>query len=50
MDCPGKLYIPGPDLGVSKFELHLTNRLHRGKVEARLAEQRRRGAAGGGGG
>ncbi|KAL8986059.1 MAG: hypothetical protein Q9205_000402 [Flavoplaca limonia] len=37
-DCPGKLYTPGPEMGVNNFEVHLKNRLHREKVEARVAE------------
>ncbi|CAL8580843.1 SWI/SNF chromatin-remodeling complex subunit [Xanthoria parietina] len=39
-DCPGKLYTPGPEMGVNNFEVHLKNRLHREKVEARVAEGR----------
>jgi len=35
-DCPGKLYTPGPEMGVNNFEVHLKNRLHRDKVEARV--------------
>lgn len=34
-DCPGKLYTPGPLMTVDNFEVHLKNRLHREKVEAR---------------
>ena len=36
-DCPGKLYTPGPETGVSNFEVHLRNKLHREKVDHRLA-------------
>ena len=36
-DCPGKLYTPGPETGVNNFEVHLKNRLHREKVEKRVA-------------
>jgi SWI/SNF-related matrix-associated actin-dependent regulator of chromatin subfamily B protein 1 len=43
-DCPGKLYTPGPDLTAMNFEVHLKNRMHLAKVEARLNK-----AAGGGG-
>ncbi|KAG9245399.1 hypothetical protein BJ878DRAFT_419281 [Calycina marina] len=34
-DCPGKLYTPGPEMTVANFEVHLKNRQHRDKVEAR---------------
>ncbi|KAL8775391.1 MAG: hypothetical protein Q9209_000399 [Squamulea sp. 1 TL-2023] len=37
-DCPGKLYTPGPEMGVNNFEVHLKNRLHREKVEQRVQE------------
>ena len=37
-DCPGKLYTPGPEMGVNNFEVHLRNRFHREKVEKRVAE------------
>ncbi|KAI0526589.1 SNF5-domain-containing protein [Xylaria bambusicola] len=37
LDCPGKLYTPGPDTSASNFEVHLKNRNHRERVEARLA-------------
>ncbi|KAL8914507.1 MAG: hypothetical protein Q9171_000860 [Xanthocarpia ochracea] len=39
-DCPGKLYTPGPEMGVNNFEVHLKNRLHREKVELRVQEGR----------
>ncbi|KAI1311003.1 SNF5-domain-containing protein [Xylaria venustula] len=37
LDCPGKLYTPGPDSSASNFEVHLKNRAHKERVEARLA-------------
>jgi SWI/SNF-related matrix-associated actin-dependent regulator of chromatin subfamily B protein 1 len=36
-DCPGKLYTPGPETTVGNFEVHLKNRMHREKVDKRLA-------------
>ena len=36
LDCPGKLYTPGPDTTASNFEVHLKNKQHKEKVEARL--------------
>ncbi|KAI1761734.1 SNF5-domain-containing protein [Hypoxylon sp. FL1150] len=36
LDCPGKLYTPGPDMSASNFEVHLKNKLHKEKVELRL--------------
>ena len=36
LDCPGKLYTPGPETGVTNFEVHLKNRVHREKVDARV--------------
>ncbi|PQE32277.1 snf5 smarcb1 ini1 protein [Rutstroemia sp. NJR-2017a WRK4] len=36
-DCPGKLYTPGPDTTVGNFEVHLKNKGHREKVNARVA-------------
>ncbi|KAL8681567.1 MAG: hypothetical protein Q9186_002307 [Xanthomendoza sp. 1 TL-2023] len=44
-DCPGKLYTPGPEMGVNNFEVHLKNRLHREKVELRVRDDRPGGAA-----
>ncbi|KAI1176297.1 hypothetical protein F4777DRAFT_277828 [Nemania sp. FL0916] len=35
-DCPGKLYTPGPDTSASNFEVHLKNKAHKERVEARL--------------
>ena len=37
LDCPGKLYTPGPETGVTNFEVHLKNRVHREKVDVRVA-------------
>ncbi|KAI0907501.1 SNF5-domain-containing protein [Ustulina deusta] len=37
LDCPGKLYTPGPDSSASNFEVHLKNRNHKERVEARLS-------------
>jgi SWI/SNF-related matrix-associated actin-dependent regulator of chromatin subfamily B protein 1 len=39
-DCPGKLYTPGPGMTVENFEVHLKNRQHREKVDARAARNR----------
>lgn len=36
-DCPGKLYTPGPEMGVNNFEVHLKNKVHRERVEQRQA-------------
>ncbi|KAI9801104.1 MAG: SWI/SNF chromatin-remodeling complex subunit [Piccolia ochrophora] len=36
IDCPGKLYTPGPGTTVEGFEVHLKNRNHREKVESRV--------------
>lgn len=36
MDCPGKLYKPGPNETLDNFEVHLRNRQHRAKVNERL--------------
>ncbi|KAK9470140.1 uncharacterized protein V1510DRAFT_370882 [Dipodascopsis tothii] len=35
-DCPGKLYTPGPGMSVENFEVHLRNKGHRERVDARL--------------
>lgn len=43
LDCPGKLYIPGPVTTVENFEVHLKNKLHRERVEARVARESRSG-------
>ena len=37
-DCIGKLYTPGPEMTVTNFEVHLRNRLHREKVDARVGK------------
>lgn len=39
-DCPGKLYTPGPGTTVENFEVHLKNRQHRERVDARVARTR----------
>lgn len=36
LDCPGKLYTPGPDISAANFEVHLKNKVHKEKVELRL--------------
>ncbi|KAL9104983.1 MAG: hypothetical protein Q9163_000155 [Psora crenata] len=36
LDCPGKLYTPGPEAGVTNFEVHLKNKVHRERVEERV--------------
>ncbi|TDL14318.1 SNF5-domain-containing protein, partial [Rickenella mellea] len=36
LDCPGKLYTPGPGETLNNFEVHLKNRQHRHKVSARV--------------
>ena len=40
IDCPNKNYTPGPETGVTNFEVHLRNRVHRDKVEARVAREK----------
>ncbi|KAI0664168.1 hypothetical protein C8Q70DRAFT_945855 [Cubamyces menziesii] len=35
-DCPGKHYTPGPGETLQNFEVHLKNRQHRSKVNARV--------------
>lgn len=45
-DCPGKLYTPGPEMGVNNFEVHLKNRIHREKVERRVAAAKAASASG----
>ena len=39
-DCPGKLYTPGPGMGVENFEVHLKNRHHRERVQRRVEAER----------
>ncbi|KAJ5098069.1 hypothetical protein N7532_005070 [Penicillium argentinense] len=36
LDCPGKLYTPGPGTTVDNFEVHLRNRQHKERVEERV--------------
>ncbi|CUA72931.1 SWI/SNF chromatin-remodeling complex subunit snf5 [Rhizoctonia solani] len=36
LDCPGKLYTPGPDQTLTNFEVHLKNRAHRANVNKRV--------------
>ncbi|KAF8208209.1 hypothetical protein K438DRAFT_1961718 [Mycena galopus ATCC 62051] len=36
LDCPGKLYTPGPGETLSNYEVHLKNRLHRQRVNDRM--------------
>jgi SWI/SNF-related matrix-associated actin-dependent regulator of chromatin subfamily B protein 1 len=43
LDCPGKLYTPGPGMTVENFEVHLKNKQHREKVEVRVARERHSG-------
>jgi SWI/SNF-related matrix-associated actin-dependent regulator of chromatin subfamily B member 1 len=38
VDCPGKLYKPGPGETLSNFEVHLKNRQHRQRVDDRTAK------------
>jgi SWI/SNF-related matrix-associated actin-dependent regulator of chromatin subfamily B protein 1 len=45
-DCIGKLYTPGPETTVGNFEVHLKNRLHREKVDARAAKSTSKAAGG----
>ncbi|KAF7762167.1 hypothetical protein Agabi119p4_8760 [Agaricus bisporus var. burnettii] len=37
LDCPGKLYTPGPGESLSNYEVHLRNRQHRQRVNERLS-------------
>ncbi|KAJ7474009.1 hypothetical protein FB451DRAFT_1035354 [Mycena latifolia] len=36
LDCPGKLYVPGPGETLSNFEVHLKNRMHRQRADDRM--------------
>ncbi|KAI0058365.1 SNF5-domain-containing protein, partial [Artomyces pyxidatus] len=36
LDCPGKLYVPGPQETLANFEVHLKNRAHRSSAEERV--------------
>ncbi|KAJ3937206.1 MAG: hypothetical protein NXY57DRAFT_736111 [Lentinula lateritia] len=38
VDCPGKLYKPGPGETLSNFEVHLKNRQHRQRVDDRVGK------------
>ena len=40
LDCPGKLYTPGPGQSVENFEVHLRNRGHRERVDARMKAEK----------
>ncbi|KAF8180083.1 hypothetical protein BJ912DRAFT_635214 [Pholiota molesta] len=37
LDCPGKLYTPGPGETLSNYDVHLKNRQHRQRVNDRLS-------------
>ncbi|KDQ13787.1 hypothetical protein BOTBODRAFT_175218 [Botryobasidium botryosum FD-172 SS1] len=39
-DCPGKLYLPGPNESLENFQVHLKNRVHRQNVSRRVQNQR----------
>jgi SWI/SNF-related matrix-associated actin-dependent regulator of chromatin subfamily B protein 1 len=41
IDCPGKLYTASPESPAVNFEVHLKNRAHRDKVEARKAGKKK---------
>ncbi|KAG8679550.1 SWI/SNF chromatin-remodeling complex subunit [Ceratobasidium sp. 394] len=45
LDCPGKLYTPGPEQTLTNFEVHLKNRTHRSNVNRRVAAEAANGAA-----
>ncbi|KAL4256396.1 hypothetical protein AB1N83_013899 [Pleurotus pulmonarius] len=36
LDCPGKLYTPGPGETLSNYGIHLRNRQHRQRVNERV--------------
>ena len=36
LDCPGKLYVPGPGETLQNFNIHVKNRNHRANVDTRL--------------
>ncbi|KAG2035586.1 hypothetical protein BDR03DRAFT_867775, partial [Suillus americanus] len=38
LDCPGKLYNSGPGDTLQNYEVHLRNRQHRLRVNARLTQ------------
>ncbi|KAG5734821.1 hypothetical protein E4T56_gene757 [Termitomyces sp. T112] len=39
LDCPGKLYTPGPGETLANYEVHLKNRQHRQRVNDRLSNE-----------
>lgn len=41
LDCPGKLYTPGPGETLTNFEIHLKNRSHRANVQKAVSEGRK---------
>lgn len=45
LDCPAKLYTPGPDMTAQKFEAHLKFSGHKEKVKARLGGETGEGSA-----
>lgn len=45
IDCPGKLYTPGPEESLTNFEVHLKNRAHRANVAARVEKSGKSGDA-----
>jgi hypothetical protein len=49
LDCPGKLYTPGPGESLTNFEVHIKNRVHRGAVSARVEKEKERERAQGAG-
>ena len=38
LNCPDKLYAPGPEKGVTNFEIHLRSPNHRDRVADRIAQ------------
>ncbi|TQN73092.1 SWI/SNF chromatin-remodeling complex subunit snf5 [Colletotrichum shisoi] len=46
LDCPGKLYTPGPEMTAGNFEVHLRNKQHRQKVDAREGKDTSQSATG----
>ncbi|KAK0629769.1 hypothetical protein B0T17DRAFT_506294 [Bombardia bombarda] len=45
LDCPNKLYTTDPKMTVENFEVHLKNRAHREKVDARISKNARAASA-----
>lgn len=39
LDCPGKLYVPGPGETLQNFDIHVKNRQHRAAVDARVEKE-----------